>query len=219
MSTLTVGTIAEKVTDAGVAVDGVTLKDGGATFTSAVGVTGNTTITSGNLVIGTSGNGIDFSASGDSSLATQVQNELLDEYEQGFFTPIYKGADSNPTITYDGTVGNEGYYVRIGRMCFIQINIRTDAVSGGSGNLKIGGLPFTTPNKTSQGGKGSFAVGGAFLWGGDSPCGATIDEGSSNIQLNHRTSANANMSLTQVSDLGTGANDNQIHLSGCYYVE
>jgi hypothetical protein len=30
MSTLTVGTIAEKVTDAGVAVDGVTLKDGGA---------------------------------------------------------------------------------------------------------------------------------------------------------------------------------------------
>ena len=53
MSTLTVGTISEKVTDAGVAVDGVTLKDGGATFTSAVGVTGNTTITSGNLVIGT----------------------------------------------------------------------------------------------------------------------------------------------------------------------
>ena len=33
MSTLTVGTIAEKVTDAGVAVDGVTLKDGGATLT------------------------------------------------------------------------------------------------------------------------------------------------------------------------------------------
>ena len=36
MSTLTVGTIIEKVADAGVAVDGVTLKDGGATFTSDV---------------------------------------------------------------------------------------------------------------------------------------------------------------------------------------
>lgn len=36
MSTLQVGTISEKVTDAGVAVDGVTLKDGGATFTSDV---------------------------------------------------------------------------------------------------------------------------------------------------------------------------------------
>lgn len=36
MSTLTVGTISEKVVDAGVAVDGVTLKDGGATFTSDV---------------------------------------------------------------------------------------------------------------------------------------------------------------------------------------
>ena len=33
MSTLTVGTITEKVVDAGVAVDGVTLKDGGATLT------------------------------------------------------------------------------------------------------------------------------------------------------------------------------------------
>jgi len=36
MSTLTVGTIAEKVTDAGVAVDGVTLKDGGATFSGEI---------------------------------------------------------------------------------------------------------------------------------------------------------------------------------------
>lgn len=36
MSTLQVGTISEKVTDAGVAIDGVTLKDGGGTFTGAI---------------------------------------------------------------------------------------------------------------------------------------------------------------------------------------
>lgn len=36
MSTLTVGTISEIATDAGVSVDGVTLKDGGGTFTNTV---------------------------------------------------------------------------------------------------------------------------------------------------------------------------------------
>lgn len=36
MSTLTVGTISEIVTDAGISVDGVTLKDGGGTFTNTV---------------------------------------------------------------------------------------------------------------------------------------------------------------------------------------
>ena len=112
MSTLTVGTIAEKVTDAGVAVDGVTLKDGGATFTSAVGVTGNTTITSGNLVIGTSGNGIDFSATSDAGMTS----ELLDDYEEGAWTPVVADASSGGN-TASGSF--QGQYIKVGK--FVQI--------------------------------------------------------------------------------------------------
>ena len=127
MSTLTVGTIAEKVTDAGVAVDGVTLKDGGATFTSAVGVTGNTTITSGNLVIGTSGNGIDFSADSTSSV-TGVTNtsELLHDYEEGSFTPLCNFASASPTA---GKTQGNGQYTKIGRQVFLHFEFTDINVS------------------------------------------------------------------------------------------
>tara|TARA_Y100001938_G_C7899678_1_gene334003 strand:- start:63 stop:707 length:645 start_codon:yes stop_codon:yes gene_type:complete len=139
MSTLTVGTIAEKVTDAGVAVDGVTLKDGGATFTSAVGVTGNTTITSGNLVIGTSGNGIDFSAVSGS--ASGSSSALLDDYEEGTFTPAADFASASPSA--GATVG-QGVYTKIGRLVNIQARLVNINVTGSSGDIKITGLPFTS---------------------------------------------------------------------------
>ena len=140
MSTLTVGTIAEKVTDAGVAVDGVTLKDGGATFTSAVGVTGNTTITSGNLVIGTSGNGIDFSATSDASGMT---SELLDAYEVGSFTPVVADASSGGN-TASGSF--TGQYIKVGKLVQIYcslLNINTSGMTSGNA-LVIRGLPFTS---------------------------------------------------------------------------
>tara|TARA_R100000654_G_scaffold37312_1_gene62923 strand:- start:580 stop:1227 length:648 start_codon:yes stop_codon:yes gene_type:complete len=155
MSTLTVGTIAEKVTDAGVAVDGVTLKDGGATFTSAVGVTGNTTITSGNLVIGTSGNGIDFSATSDASGMT---SELLDSYEEGSFTPVVADASSGGN-TASGTF--VGQYVKVGKLVQIYCNLGNINTSGmTSGNaLVIRGLPFTSSFSDSGNQSNMFGIG------------------------------------------------------------
>ena len=139
MSTLTVGTIAEKVTDAGVAVDGVTLKDGGATFTSAVGVTGNTTITSGNLVIGTSGNGIDFSAVSGS--ASGSSSALLDDYEEGTFTPSFGFLSQSPSA--GNTVG-QGNYTKIGRLVTVHIRLVNVNSSGATGDTTVTGLPFTS---------------------------------------------------------------------------
>jgi len=145
MSTLTVGTIAEKVTDAGVAVDGVTLKDGGATFTSAVGVTGNTTITSGNLVIGTSGNGIDFSATSD---AGGMANELLDDYEEGTWTPFFGGTSGDPSASYSN---QNGKYTKIGNMVYTNfIIIASGTPSGGGGSLLIAGLPYAINATNTQ---------------------------------------------------------------------
>tara|TARA_Y100000592_G_scaffold11434_1_gene16157 strand:+ start:20 stop:586 length:567 start_codon:yes stop_codon:yes gene_type:complete len=131
MSTLTVGTIAEKVTDAGVAVDGVTLKDGGATFTSAVGVTGNTTITSGNLVIGTSGNGIDFSSVSGS--ASGSSSALLDDYEEGTFTLAVSSG-----FTLDATFSQS--YRKIGDIVHVFISFQADVTNGTE--CVLTGLPF-----------------------------------------------------------------------------
>ena len=52
-----------------------------ATTKLTLGTAGDLTVNSGNLVIGTSGKGIDFSATGDAFAS--AGSELLDDYEEG----------------------------------------------------------------------------------------------------------------------------------------
>lgn len=56
------------------------------------------------------------------------------------WTPTILGSSGNPTITYSNQVG---LYVRIGTLCIVWGFISTSAYSGGSGNFRIGNLPFT----------------------------------------------------------------------------
>ena len=90
---------------------------------------------SGNLVF-PSGQGIDFSATGNSS--GTMSSELLDDYEEGSFTP---------TITWGGTSatlsGNTyGYYTKIGNTVIINFRISQTARNTTSGTLRMQGLPF-----------------------------------------------------------------------------
>ena len=112
--------------------------DGKVTYAATSGTT-NFTISDGNLVIGTAGHGIDFSATAD---ATDT-SELLDEYEEGTWTPAFKGTSGDPSVTY----GNQaGHYEKIGRFvhCYWIMNVtNANWASDGSGYLCIGGFPFT----------------------------------------------------------------------------
>jgi hypothetical protein len=144
-------------------------------------------------------------------------DNALTDYEFGFFEPSLIGSTSDPTVTWDTIVGQEGWYVKVGRMVHIQINFRTDSVSGGSGNLYVGNLPFTSPAVAGQGGMASFAVARTSSWPGNTPSAAYINEGTNYIILEYRTSANGSASTVQVSDLGTGTNDNLLCISGTYY--
>lgn len=97
---------------------------------------GDQTIIDGNLVIGTAGKGIDFSADAH---ATGMTSELLDDYEEGTWTP----SSSTPNITIS-SAGGTAQYTRIGRLvtarCFITI-----ANSGGSiTGIVLTGLPFAS---------------------------------------------------------------------------
>ena len=60
------------------------------------------TISDGDLVIGTAGHGIDFSATTD---ATGMSNELFDDYEEGSWTPTYEGTSTTGTVTYVAQIG------------------------------------------------------------------------------------------------------------------
>ena len=97
------------------------------------------TIADGNLVIGTSGHGIDFSATGNSS--GTMTSELFDDYEEGTWTPDWNSGFS--AIAYAQQFGR---YVKTGSKVFAQFWILTHASSTvmTNGNSAImGGLPFT----------------------------------------------------------------------------
>lgn len=94
-------------------------------------LSGNVQISTGNIVIGTAGKGIDFSA--DPS-APGMTSELLDDYEEGTWTPTFGGS-----TTY---YGQQGTYTKVGRVVYIDGFVHIDINGTGSQNT-ISGLPFT----------------------------------------------------------------------------
>lgn len=101
------------------------------------GTTKDVKVTAGNLVIGTAGKGIDFSA--DPS-AAGMTSELLDDYEEGTFTPTMSSAAGTTTVN-----SANGRYTKIGNKVFtaIKIDYSTNA-SVSTSNLTIGALPFSS---------------------------------------------------------------------------
>ena len=111
---------------------------------------GDITIANGVINFSTSGNGIDFSATSDPSGKT---SELLDDYEEGTWTPV-------PLLTYNpggrsinAASGNEGIYVKIGRFVHVEYKVGWTSISGsGAYNVGASGLPYaadTTVNVVS----------------------------------------------------------------------
>ncbi len=103
---------------------------------------GNLKIADGNLIIGTAGHGIDFSATSDNS-PLLMSSELLDDYEEGLFIPIVYG-NTTGTGTVLPLAGNHNRlaYTKIGRQVTVIGKIETSGSHSASGYLKVS-LPFT----------------------------------------------------------------------------
>jgi hypothetical protein len=106
--------------------------------------TGDQTIVNGNLVIGTAGKGVDFSA--DPS-AAGMTSELFDDYEEGVFTATL--TCTSGTITLNSTQ-DQMQYTKIGRIVYISGQLGVTSVSSPTGFLKLAGLPFTTSNSLGE---------------------------------------------------------------------
>ena len=125
--------------------------DGGSTInalTLDMSAAGNATfsgsIFSGGNVVVPSGNGIDFSATGDG--AGTDTSELLDDYEEGTWTPSY--VDGTSSATYST---QSGIYTKIGNTVFFEFQLDGNSITGDGDHLKIGGLPYTA-NSANLGG-------------------------------------------------------------------
>jgi len=99
--------------------------------------TGDQTIIDGNLVIATSGKGIDFSATPGTGTS-----ELLNDYEEGTWTPT-DASGAGLTLTIDNA-----RYTKIGRQVIASAQIQYPATAD-TNNAIIGGLPFATAASTS----------------------------------------------------------------------
>jgi hypothetical protein len=105
------------------------------------------TLTTGNLIVA-SGQGIDFSATPGTGTS-----ELFDDYEEGDWTPTVFGSTSAGTATYTLQVGR---YTKIGNTVVCHANLGISAHTG-TGNVRLGGLPFTSANVSNIAYAGSIA--------------------------------------------------------------
>jgi hypothetical protein len=101
----------------------------------------NVTVTAGNLIVGTSGKGIDFSAT-----AGTGTSELLADYEEGTWTPTVDGSTTVGVATYDAQFAS---YTKVGNRVIFSAYIAWSAHTG-TGNMRISGLPFTIANSSTN---------------------------------------------------------------------
>lgn len=103
---------------------------------------GNTTIKAGNVVIGTSGKGIDFSATPGTGTS-----ELFNDYETGTWT-VTATCGTSGTVTLNSSY-NTGKYTLVGNTVFFNAHIRVSSISSPVGTLTLS-LPFTIASGTNQ---------------------------------------------------------------------
>jgi hypothetical protein len=129
-----------------------------------ISLPGDVTLSTGNLVIGTAGKGIDFTQDPNPGGMT---SELLDDYEEGTWTGTLTAA-TPPTTPITAT----GTYTKVGRLVMYNIFFLSVDTTGAAGAASVTGLPFTVgatahgtvvsnafanPTSTQAGGGGTTA--------------------------------------------------------------
>ena len=120
----------------------------GATNLASFNSNGNFEIDNGNVVIQTAGKGIDFSATSDGGTSS---SELLDDYEEGTWTPIFADA-----ATGGNTAGSYthqlGWYTKVGNTVNLQGRLSGCDTTGltSSHAFYIRGLPYPIESSSNR---------------------------------------------------------------------
>jgi hypothetical protein len=158
---------------------------------------GNYKIENGNLVIGTSGKGIDFSATPGTGTS-----ELLADYEEGTFTPAVTFGGGSTGVTYSAF--NEGKYTKVGRIVTVCGILDLTNKGSSSGTAVITGLPFV----------GSAFGGATLTLYGLTFTGQAYGQPNSNQMVLYQVSAGIRTALTDTAF----QNDTSLAFQITYYV-
>ena len=111
---------------------------------------GDVTLSTGNLVIGTSGKGIDFSATPGTGTS-----ELLADYEEGTWTATLTGSTTAPTVPVTATCT----YTKVGRIVTVNFFFANVSTVGATGSAKVEGLPYSALSNSYFGTVSAFNFG------------------------------------------------------------
>jgi hypothetical protein len=151
--------------------------------------------------------GIDFGAN---SNAAGMTSELLDDYEEGTWSPGLETSSTNGSYTLYQT---QGEYIKIGSMVYFRCFVGLSAIAAsGSGWLRVSNLPFAG----NAGGWGQYAV---TVWsnsltGITAGCAGLVNENNNNIDLWANNTTGSGSRLTP-SNLTANA---AFYISGTYHV-
>jgi len=98
--------------------------------------------------------GIQFPA----TFAGNAGANVLDEYEEGAWTPVVKDSQSTPNAA--GMASGTGFYTRIGQFVHVIFACQINSVSGmtSTDTCTVHGLPFTVDNNSAGGGEPSGGI-------------------------------------------------------------
>lgn len=126
---------------------------------AAQSFTGDQTLSTGNLVIGTSGKGIDFSAANN---AAGMTNELLADYEEGVFNAGIAFGGNSVDTTY---AVREFAYQKVGSIVNITGLLALNNKGTSTGAATITGLPFVATSGYKGFSTSSFHLSGVTFSG------------------------------------------------------
>tara|TARA_B100001093_G_scaffold478635_1_gene506986 strand:- start:591 stop:1136 length:546 start_codon:yes stop_codon:yes gene_type:complete len=107
--------------------------------------------------LGTLDDNITFSTAGKGvhlGVTSATSSNLMDDYEQGLFTPTLTAGTSGSFTLESGSAN--GVYTKIGDLVTVQVNLFTSAISSPVGNLVVGNLPFTSATNSVDGGSSNY---------------------------------------------------------------
>ena len=142
-----------------------------------------------------SGHGISFAATSEGS--GTMASEILDDYEEGDWTPV---------VNYGG-ISHNCWYVKVGNVVTVGGNIYNPTNTTAGYPFAVGGLPFTAKSHKSSAG----AIIGAYIAAG--PWSVYIGGGTSQLYLYNNPSTGA-YHLANHTDMATNSD---FHFSMTYY--
>jgi hypothetical protein len=95
------------------------------------------TLGTGNIVFGTAAKGVYL------GVTSATAANLLDDYEEGTWTPTFDHGGDATGVTYAQQMG---YYTKIGRVVSYNFGLVLTAKGSGTGHTRVDGLPFSSVN-------------------------------------------------------------------------